>query len=94
MRKILFESLVGRPLTEPGPQLDDPEIIALAQEIESAARVKLDAVSPSAKSMRARAMVVSLKSMPSAMPFTISSDSVSGLLPRLAMPMFCSSRGR
>jgi len=41
MRKILFESLVGRPLTEPGPQLDDPEIIALAQEIESAARVKL-----------------------------------------------------
>ena len=41
MRKILFESLVGRPLTERGPQLDDPEIIALAQEIESAARVKL-----------------------------------------------------
>src|SRR5208337_1712981 len=41
MRKILFESLVGRPLTEPGPQLDDPEIIALAQEIECAARVKL-----------------------------------------------------
>ena len=41
MRKILFESLVGRPLTEPGPRLDDPEIIALAQEIESAARVKL-----------------------------------------------------
>jgi len=41
MRKILFESLVGRPLTGPGPQLDDPEIIALAQEIESAARVKL-----------------------------------------------------
>jgi Ni,Fe-hydrogenase III small subunit len=41
MRKILFESLVGRPLTEPGPRLDDLEIIALAQEIESAARVKL-----------------------------------------------------
>jgi len=41
MRKILFKSLVGRPLTEPGPQLDDPEIVALAQELESAARVKL-----------------------------------------------------
>src|SRR5271157_4753404 len=41
MRKILFKSLVGRPLTEPGPQLDDPEIVALAQKIESAARVKL-----------------------------------------------------
>ena len=41
MRKILFKSLVGRPLTEPVPQADDPEIVALAQELESAARVKL-----------------------------------------------------
>jgi Ni,Fe-hydrogenase III small subunit len=41
MRKILFKSLVERPLTEPAPQLDDPEIVALARQIESAARLKL-----------------------------------------------------
>src|SRR5579875_787154 len=41
MRKILFESLVGRPLTELAPKLDDPEITGLAQKIDSAARVRL-----------------------------------------------------
>jgi Ni,Fe-hydrogenase III small subunit len=41
MRKILFKSLVERPLTEPAPQLDDPEIVALARQIESAAHLKL-----------------------------------------------------
>jgi Ni,Fe-hydrogenase III small subunit len=41
MRKILFKSLVGRPLTEPGPRLNDPEIVALAQEVDSAARMRL-----------------------------------------------------
>jgi hypothetical protein len=41
MRKILFKSLLKKPLTEPAPQLDDPEIVELAQKIDHAARVKL-----------------------------------------------------
>src|SRR5208283_4355328 len=41
MRKILFKSLVEKPLTEPAPHLDDPEIVALAQKIDAAARVRL-----------------------------------------------------
>ena len=41
MRKILFKSLVSRPLTEPAPRLDDPEIAELARRVDSAARAKL-----------------------------------------------------
>lgn len=41
MRKILFKSLVGKPLTEPAPLLADPEIVALAQNIGHAARIRL-----------------------------------------------------
>ena len=41
MRKILFKSLVARPLTEPAPRLDDPEIAELARKVDYAARAKL-----------------------------------------------------
>jgi Ni,Fe-hydrogenase III small subunit len=37
----LFKCLVGRPLTEPAPHLGDPEIVALAQKIDHAARMRL-----------------------------------------------------
>ena len=35
MRRILFESLLRRPLTEPAPALDDPELRALASEMKT-----------------------------------------------------------
>ncbi|HUI22364.1 MAG TPA: NADH-quinone oxidoreductase subunit B family protein [Methylocella sp.] len=41
MRKILFRSLIGRPLTESAPKLDDPEILDLARQIQSATRIRL-----------------------------------------------------
>jgi Ni,Fe-hydrogenase III small subunit len=41
MRKILFKSLFRAPLTEPGPDVDDPELAALAAELDHAARAKL-----------------------------------------------------
>ncbi|HUB63864.1 MAG TPA: NADH-quinone oxidoreductase subunit NuoB [Methylocella sp.] len=41
MRKILFKSLVGRPLTEPAPLANDPEVAALARTLDSAARARL-----------------------------------------------------
>jgi Ni,Fe-hydrogenase III small subunit len=36
MRRILFESLLRPPLTEPPPALDDPELRALAGELKQA----------------------------------------------------------
>jgi Ni,Fe-hydrogenase III small subunit len=41
MRKILFQSLFKAPLTEPGPSLDDPELTALAAELDHTARARL-----------------------------------------------------
>src|SRR5919108_1207026 len=41
MRKILFESLLKAPLTEPGPSPDDPELAALAAELDHTARARL-----------------------------------------------------
>jgi Ni,Fe-hydrogenase III small subunit len=41
MRKILFESLIKTPLTEPGPGRDDPDVAALAAELDHASRVRL-----------------------------------------------------
>ncbi len=41
MRKILFESLWNTPLTEPGPNPDDPELIRLAAALDYAAHAKL-----------------------------------------------------
>jgi Ni,Fe-hydrogenase III small subunit len=41
MRKILFQSLLKAPLTEPGPSLDDPELAALAAELDHTARARL-----------------------------------------------------
>ena len=41
MRRILLESLLKRPLTEPGPSAQDPEVAALAATLDSAARARL-----------------------------------------------------
>jgi len=41
MRKILFESLARPALTEPAPALADPELVALAAELKSAANARL-----------------------------------------------------
>jgi Ni,Fe-hydrogenase III small subunit len=41
MRKLLFESLLRRPLTEAPPALDDPELAALAAKLDRAARKQL-----------------------------------------------------
>ncbi|MGA2792968.1 MAG: NADH-quinone oxidoreductase subunit B family protein [Roseiarcus sp.] len=41
MRKILFESLARPALTEPAPDLADPELVALAAELKSAANARL-----------------------------------------------------
>ncbi len=41
MRKILFESLVKRPLTEPSPGRDDAALAELAANVDRAARRKL-----------------------------------------------------
>src|SRR5271168_4964615 len=41
MRNLLFKSVVNSPLTEAAPQADDPEIEALAAELDHAARSKL-----------------------------------------------------
>ena len=41
MRKILFKSLVGRPLTEAEPRLNAPEIVELAQKVDFSARARL-----------------------------------------------------
>ena len=41
MRKILFESFVKAPLTEPGPAGDDPELARLAANLDHAARIRL-----------------------------------------------------
>jgi Ni,Fe-hydrogenase III small subunit len=41
MRKILFQGLFHRPLTEPAPVLDDAEIAALAARLEKTARRRL-----------------------------------------------------
>src|SRR5271157_2296679 len=37
MRRVLLEGVLGGPLTESAPEANDPELIALAQEVESAA---------------------------------------------------------
>ena len=41
MRKLLFESILRRPLTEAPPALDDPELAALAANLDRAARKRL-----------------------------------------------------
>lgn len=41
MRKILFKSLAGKPLTEAAPLADDPRIAELAQSLDAAARARL-----------------------------------------------------
>jgi len=41
MRRFLFEGITRRPLTEPPPPADDPEIAALAAALDGAARQKL-----------------------------------------------------
>jgi Ni,Fe-hydrogenase III small subunit len=41
MRKILLESLLKGPLVEPAPGAEDPELLAFATEVASAARAKL-----------------------------------------------------
>jgi Ni,Fe-hydrogenase III small subunit len=41
MRRILFQSLMRGPLTEPAPRADDPEIAKLAAELDKTARKRL-----------------------------------------------------
>jgi Ni,Fe-hydrogenase III small subunit len=41
MRKLLFEGILRRPLTEAPPALDDPELAALAANLDRAARKRL-----------------------------------------------------
>jgi Ni,Fe-hydrogenase III small subunit len=41
MRKLLLKSIFSGPLTEPSPQLDDPDLARLAAEVGGAARAKL-----------------------------------------------------
>ncbi len=41
MRKILFQSVARPPLTEPAPDLADPELVALALQVKSAASARL-----------------------------------------------------
>ena len=41
MRRILLESLTRPALTEPAPDLADPELVALAAELKSAANARL-----------------------------------------------------
>src|SRR5436190_10907584 len=41
MRKILFDSIARRPLTEPAPAPDEAALVALASRLESAARQRL-----------------------------------------------------
>jgi Ni,Fe-hydrogenase III small subunit len=41
MRKILLQSLLKAPLTEPRPSPDDPELAALAAELDHTARARL-----------------------------------------------------
>ncbi len=41
MRRLLFEGLPRKPLTEPPPRLDDPELAALAETLDGTARKRL-----------------------------------------------------
>ena len=41
MLRLLFQGIARSPLTEPGPALDDPELAALAADIDAAARRRL-----------------------------------------------------
>jgi Ni,Fe-hydrogenase III small subunit len=41
MRKLLFEGILRRPLTETPPALDDPELAGLAAKLDRAARKRL-----------------------------------------------------
>jgi Ni,Fe-hydrogenase III small subunit len=41
MRKLLFQNLLRRPLTEPGPAREEAELAALAQSVDAAARRRL-----------------------------------------------------
>ena len=41
MRRVLLEGVIGGPLTEGAPEANDPELVALAQEVESSANAVL-----------------------------------------------------
>jgi hypothetical protein len=41
MRKLIFQGIAHAPLTEPPPLVDDPEIAAMAQALDAAARRRL-----------------------------------------------------
>ena len=41
MRKLLLQGLLRKPLTEPSPGADDPELAQLASQVEAAARQRL-----------------------------------------------------
>ncbi len=41
MRRLLFQSLVNRPVTESGPRLDEKELVELAARVDVAARRRL-----------------------------------------------------
>jgi Ni,Fe-hydrogenase III small subunit len=41
MRKLLFDGLIRSPLTEKAPRLDDAELVALAANLDAAARRRL-----------------------------------------------------
>jgi Ni,Fe-hydrogenase III small subunit len=41
MRRVLLEGVIHGPLTESAPDADDPELVALAQEVKSAATASL-----------------------------------------------------
>ena len=89
MRRILFESLFARPLTERRPAQDDA-VSRNSPSVSIAPRGGgLAAASRSAKSTPARATAASWKSMRSTMPSTISSASACASSPRRATPTCC-----
>jgi len=61
MRRLLFQSLINRPVTEAAPRLDEREVAALAREVDVAARGRLAAACRFAKWMLVRATDVSFE---------------------------------
>ncbi|MCW2274369.1 NADH-quinone oxidoreductase subunit NuoB [Rhodoblastus acidophilus] len=49
MRKLLFQTVVKKPLTEPAPAADDPELLALAEKLKH----RIDATFAGSLSIRA-----------------------------------------